>query len=242
MNSSVSQTEFMSHKVPNWVFPGPNLRLSEGIVHVWCASLGQTESSLRLLKRTLSADEQAKTGELYGKWRKHFVASRGILRAILGYYLQVRPAELRFSYTEQGKPNLTEEFGAHEVRFNLAHSHDFALYAITKAREVGVDLEQIVRIAQLDKLVNRFLSNQERQTISHVSGYDKLISFFQIWTRKEAYLKAQGEGLSHLSAEIQDSFESSRWCIRGLIPAPGFVGAVAVKGRIRRLDFFKWQT
>ncbi len=238
----VLQAQFMSHRVPNWSSPNRNLRLSKDSVHVWGASLNQTRSNLRLLEGTLHDDERARAAALYGKHRWHFVASRGILRAILGHYLQVRPSELRFSYTEKGKPHLAEEFGPNEIRFNLSHSHDFALYAITKAREVGVDLEKIVRIIQLEKIVSRFLPNQEKRTILQFSGYDQFVAFFQAWTRKEALLKAQGRGLSHLSADTQDLILDSPWCIKGIIPAPWFVGAVATEGTIKRLDFWKWQT
>ncbi len=215
--------------------------LREGDVHVWSASLDQMESNLGQLEGTLNTEELIRaTTASHGNKNKRFIARRGILRTILGFYLQVNPSELRFSFGREGKPSLTKNFLECPIQFNVAHSSGMVLYAFTLGRQVGVDLERIEQMHQLEEIAYRFLSNRERETISRFSGYKKYVAFFQIWTRKEAYLKARGKGLSDLSIDIEDLSKDSRWSIRALNPGPRFVGAVAVGGSIGRLKFWKY--
>ncbi|MGI0078515.1 MAG: 4'-phosphopantetheinyl transferase family protein [Nitrososphaerales archaeon] len=240
MNTLIA-TESMSTQECDWSFPPSNIMLRKGDVHVWWASLDQMESNLGQLGGTLNTEELRRaTRVTHGSRNKRFITSRGILRMILGSYLQVNPSELRFSFGKEGKPSLTKNFPEYPIQFNVAHSSGMVLYAFTLGRQVGVDLERIERIYQLEEIACRFLSNADRETISKFSGYKKYVTFFQIWTRKEAYLKARGKGLSDISIDIENISKDSHWSIRLLNPGPRFVGALVVEGSIERLKFWRY--
>lgn len=235
-----------------WDEPPANVILSQDDVHVWYASLDQPASSFRWLARTLNADERERSKRFYFKQdRVRFIVGRGLLRTILGHYLSIEPGELQFCYSSRGKPSLAETFRGSRIRFNLAHSYGFALYAVTLDREIGVDLEYVKPIAEATRIVNRFFSDQEKAAFDTFTSYEKPEAFFRYWTCKEAYLKACGEGLTHPLDQIDVSLvpgeaarllslkgdlqEVSRWFLQELRPAAGLVGALVVEGAEARL-------
>jgi 4'-phosphopantetheinyl transferase len=229
-----------------WEFPPAELRIPVRGVHVWRANLDGKQPLEGWLK-LLSADEQDRADRFrFAQHRNRFIAGRGILRSLLSTYLKTSPNSLQFSYREQGKPILSES-GLH---FNLAHSQELALYAICD-RPVGIDLEQIRAISDLEALTDRFFSANEHQTICTLPTQQQPTAFFRYWTCKEAYLKATGAGLSKLRGlEISLTAESARlvtvpdgdvhdWQLQELVPGENFVGAVVTSGENLSLD--RWQ-
>ncbi len=241
--------------IPNCSWPKAPAHpvLSSDEVHVWCASLDQNAAGYEPL---LSADEQAKAQRFrFEREQRRFVVGRGLLRNILSLYLNFPPEKLQFKYGKQGKPALnTDEFQP-TLSFNLAHSGELALYAVTADLEIGIDLEQIRPIPAVQQLAEQFFSPLERAELAALPSTQKLAAFFSGWTRKEAYLKARGDGLTYPLDQFSVSMASekparllngkegpqelSRWSLRTLAPAPGYVGALAVAGHNWRLE--QWQ-
>ncbi len=228
----------------SWTQSSVHPALSDDEVHVWSASLDQPSADYVAL---LSADEQAKAQRFhFERDRRRFIVGRGTLRMILGRYVNLPPEKLRFEYHAYGKPALVAELLKQEFCFNLSHSEEMVLYAVTRNREVGIDLEYIRPIPDAEKLAEQFFSPAERAELDALPLSKKLVSFFSGWTRKEAYLKARGDGMTYpldqfsvsmdceqpakLLEVKEDPQELSRWSLHALTPAPGYIGALAVEG------------
>src|SRR5262249_34158358 len=213
-------------------------------VHVWAAELDLSPGALASLAAILAEAESTRATRFrFERHRNRFIAARGVLRSILGTHLHCAPDQLQFEYGANGKPALIGRF-AENLFFNLAHSDDLALIAVSRLGPVGVDVERVRPIADVDQLVARFFSPRENARFQQLSSDEKNIAFFNLWTRKEAWLKATGEGIAHSLNRVEVTFlpgeparllslpESSEsnkaWAVRELAPAPGFVGAVAL--------------
>lgn len=235
--------------------PPDSSQLAGDEIHVWAAQLTVDRDILEAHIATLSPDEKARAERFrFDKHRHRFVVGRGVLRNILGRYLQVDPASLRFDYLTNGKPALTREFARAGIHFNLSHSEDLALVAVTRIGIVGVDVEWVRAIDDVDALVARFFSPRENELFQKVSSSEKPAAFFNLWTRKEALLKATGEGitrslslvevsflpgeLARLLAVSGDTVKAAQWSLLDLQPASGFVGAVAIEARDVSLKVF----
>jgi 4'-phosphopantetheinyl transferase len=163
-------------------------------VEVWSVRLDVPGEVRRRLAEALSADEWERARRLRrDDDRQRFVTCRGLLRMIIGGYVDREPARLQFSYGPAGKPALA---GESRVEFNLARSGGFALVACTRGRRVGVDLELVREVADLERVARRYFSARERVTLTHLPAAERTWAFYTCWTRKEAYLKATGDGLS----------------------------------------------
>ena len=223
------------------------LTLSRNEVHVWRAALDVPELQVRRLWDTLTADERQRAERyLFQKDRTHFVVARGLLRVLLGRYLREDPPHLRFTYGSHGKPALATDTGGMALRFNVSHSHGLALYALTRGREVGVDVEYIRPEVVQEKVAERFFSPREVTVLRALPTPLQTTAFFACWTRKEAYIKATGDGLAlpldqfdvslapgepaALLRTTWDPQEAARWALQDLAPAPGYRAAVAVAG------------
>lgn len=243
---------------PLWNAAPSRLPLSGNDLHVWRAGLDLPESSLLEFKGNLSSDEQAKAEHFrFARDGNRFIAARGILRALLSGYLNLEPGAIRFRYDEGGKPRLIEEFGKGGLRFNLSHSEGLALFAFTRDREVGVDIEYRQEIPEMDQIVEHFFSERERALFGSLPENRKKDSFFSWWTRKEAFIKAIGTGLSFpletfdvVQAEgkqvrcpgvPRETSEGPGWSMWDLIPADGFAGALVVQGGGWELRCLQWQ-
>jgi len=243
--------------VPPWYSPPDALVLDRDEVHVWRASLDQPKSLSETFLRTLAADERARAGRFYfAKDREHFIVARGVLRAILSGYLNRLPECVAFCYGPHGKPALAGETGADAIRFNVAHSRGVALYAVTRGREVGIDLERIRLDLAVMEIAGRFFSRREVATLGTLPTEAQRHAFFRGWTRKEAYIKARGEGLSLPLDEFdvslapgepaavlgtqRDPCEAFRWSLRELPLAADYVAALAVAGHGWRLACWQW--
>lgn len=240
----------------SWGLPPPRPALPGDEVHVWGARLDAPPAVVRRLLLTLAPDERGRAGRFHFKRDgDRFVVARGLLRAVLGGYLNVGPEALRFEYGARGKPSLAAEHDADGLRFNLSHSGGVALFAVARGREVGVDVERVSPRVECENIAGRFFSPREVAGLLALPPPRREAAFFDCWTRKEAYIKARGEGLSlpldafdvslapgepaALLANRLDPAEVSRWSLRGLAPWPGFAAAVAAEGRGWRLKCWR---
>lgn len=228
------------------------LTLQSDEVHVWRAVLDVPESQVRSLWYTLTAEERQRAERyIFEQDRTRFVVARGLLRVLLGGYLRQDPPHLCFTYGPHGKPALATDTGRAALRFNVSHSHGLALYAITHGREVGVDVERIRPEIAQEKIAERFFSPREVTVLRALPPLLQVPAFFACWTRKEAYIKAKGDGLTlpldqfevslapgepaALLRTAWDPQEAACWALQDLAPAPGYRAAVAVAGHDWRL-------
>ena len=240
----------------SWCRPPRSLALLQNEVHVWRANLGLDPIDLEPLRATLSSDERARAGRFhFPKDQQHFVAAHGSLRMILARYLDHAPAQLEFCYGPFGKPELAPGSNADGIRFNLSHSQGLALYAITRDYEIGVDLEGVRANLSWEDIARRYFAPGEVEALRLVPAPSRAAAFLSCWTRKEAFVKARGEGLSlpldqfevsvapgepaRLLRTTGDPQEASQWSFQQLEPAPSFVAAVAV--RAPRCEFRFWE-
>jgi 4'-phosphopantetheinyl transferase len=231
--------------------------LSKDEAHVWHASLLQSESMIKSFAGLLTPDEQGRAESYhFRRDRNSFIVARGVLRLILARYLNRAPDELRFAYSPHGKPALLESDDALSLRFNVSHSHEMALYAFTRERAVGIDIEFIHEDFASLQVAGHFFSRSEETMLRSLPSDARARAFFNCWTRKEAYIKARGEGLSYpldkfsvsllpgepasLLQVDDDPLECSRWTLYELSPGQGYVAALAVEGYPSSLTCWEW--
>jgi 4'-phosphopantetheinyl transferase len=211
-------------------------------IDLWRWPLDMGTARLADLEASLSDDERARRDRFYfSRDAVRYVAARGQLRAILADYLNLNAAEICFDYNEYGKPYLP---GA-SLCFNLTHADGLAALAVASGRDVGVDIER-VRVLNED-LIRWVMTEREQRRFLKLSPDDRIEAFFRCWTRKEAVVKAIGAGLSFSPERLEVAFGSTKyarllllddelpapgdWQLVPFAPAPGFVGAVAARGR-----------
>ena len=241
-----------------WRLPTESLELREQDVHIWQVGLDHGSSQTDGYLLTLSSDERERADRFYfQKDRESFIAARGVLRSILGRYLNRAPESLRFRYSSHGKPALDFGSGGDSIRFNLSHSHRTVLYAIARDREVGIDIEFVREGPHEEQIAEHFFSPNEVRTLRSLPPVQQRYAFFLCWTRKGAYIKARGEGLSvpldqfdvslmpgeqaKLLSTRPDPLEAGRWSLHDLAVEPtGYAAAVAVEGRVRSIALRHW--
>ncbi|MEA5617302.1 4'-phosphopantetheinyl transferase HetI [Cronbergia sp. UHCC 0137] len=228
-----------------WLPAPQNLVLSSDDVHIWRINLNQSESQLQFFRDTLSSDEIARAERFYfPEHRRRFIVGRGSLRTILGRYLGVEASEIKFIYQKRGKPLLANS----GLFFNLSHSQDLALLGVSYKGLIGVDLEYIRLMSDLEGLAKRFFLPKEYELIKLLSFEEQQQVFFRYWTCKEAYLKATGDGLVELEQievflkvnEPAKLLVSGDWCLRELIPSENFASAVVVQGNIENWQCWEY--
>ena len=229
------------------------LRLPEDDeVHVWTALVSASRASISALAGLLSTDEQVRAARFVRpEDRDSYVVAHGILRQLLGGYLAAPAAGLSFSTQAFGKPTLVPAASRPTLAFNLAHSGDVILIAVTSGREVGVDVERIRPDLDMAAVAQTHFSRQEVAALNGMPLEERTEGFFRCWTRKEAYLKARGDGLGfpldkfsvafgrETEPEIlwvsDDPMAKDRWSVSDLSVGPGYAGAVVCGGRPIRL-------
>ncbi len=241
-----------------WRPPPKALVLTHDEVHVWQTTLDQHRFRGESFLRTLAADEQTRAGRFYfAKDREHFIVARGVLRDILGRYLNRAPGRLSFCYGAHGKPYLAGRAEVDRICFSVSHSRGAALYAVARGREVGIDLERVRNDLPVAELATRFFSRSEAARLRALPIAAQGKAFFRSWTRKEAYIKALGGGLSipldrldvaQATAEPgpiadmqRDPSHASRWSVQELPATPGYMAALAVEGDGWRLSCWQWR-
>jgi 4'-phosphopantetheinyl transferase len=249
---SASPTSAHMSGVAEWPSPPETPELPENAIHVWRASQAIDSTALQRLQKTLADDERTRAERfIFERDRTRFVAARGILRDILGRYLQCAPETIEFVYGPRGKPAISKRDSGHPLCFNLSHSHGLALIGISRKREIGIDVELIRPEFAGEEIAKRYFSAKEIDELSRLPAELRTEGFFLCWTRKEAYIKARGDGL-HIPLENFDvsltpglpaelnSADQSRWSLRSLTPEPGYVAAVIAEGDAWRLRQFSW--
>ncbi|MDT7808173.1 MAG: 4-phosphopantetheinyl transferase [Acidobacteriota bacterium] len=233
-----------------WLTPPRSPRLSADEVHVWRASLMRREEEMMTLLRSLSEDELRRADRFrFPRDQARFIAARGVLREILGRYLRTSPERVRFGYNAYGKPELLDAEERERLRFNLSHAGSVALFAFASGREVGVDVETLRDDAACAEVAAEFFSRREVETLRALPAHARTRAFYNCWTRKEAYIKARGMGLSlpldcfdvslapgepaALLATRGTEPEAARWSLREIDVETTYVAAVAVEGGVR---------
>lgn len=236
---------------PAWRAPFSRPALGKDEVHVWRIPLEEPPPSrVARLERLLDAPERQRARRYrFPEDRRRFIITRGALRVLLGAYLGVEPGALTFRYGRHGKPALAGTSRGGALGFNVAHSHELALIAVAHRRALGVDLEYLRPIDHA-KLAARVLGPRERAAFGALPEQAQRRAFLDAWTRKEAFLKATGHGLSRPLRRLDLAPVTGglqiiragvrRWVLRDLHPAPGYTGALAVQGQGWRLMCWRW--
>ena len=222
--------------------------LRDNEVHLWITPLSAPAEKLSYFKSIVSVDEK----ERARRFRKisdgkRYLVARGSLRCLLGSYVAGAPDRLQFTYGVLGKPSLSNESSKTALNFSVSHSEDQALFGFARARRIGVDLEYVHPDIDALALAKRYFSPDEFWRLHRLPASRQNEAFYCAWTRKEAYLKACGEGLSFGLERVEVSFSpaeppriravagvpnvSAAWTLKHLSPAPSYLGAVAVEGR-----------
>jgi 4'-phosphopantetheinyl transferase len=240
-----------------WKLAPGEFRLGDDDVHVWRAALNQPAAAISAFSQILATEELNRASKYhFQKDRDRFIVARALLRLILGSYLRKEPGELRFCSNPYGKPSLAAAADSETLRFNLSHSRDLALYAVARNREVGLDLEYARHDFDTAKIAAQFFSQSEIAALDALPANMQPEGFFRCWTRKEAYIKARGQGLSlpldefavslspnHPAALLSvanNPAEVSRWSLQELAPGPGYLAAIAIEGHNWQLNCFQW--
>ncbi len=223
------------------------LSTSVNQIDLWQVPLGKPDPRLPALFELLSPDEVLRARRFhFSKDRDGFTLVRASLRIVLGGYLDLNPARVEFRYGKAGKPCLPDSINPRGLRFNVSHSGGMALAAVAWGREVGVDVEQIRAGVNLQEVARQFFSQREVTELFDLPVEQQPAGFFNCWTRKEAYVKATGQGLSvplhsfgvslkpgepaRLTFIHDDAAEMRRWTLQDVSPAAGYAAALAVEG------------
>lgn len=221
----------------SWIIPEKVPNIQSGDLHIWRAHLS---ADLLTGNESLSEDERLRMHRFkFSSDRRKFAQARNHLRHILGGYLHMAPGEIEFRYTAHGKPYLPTERDEGQLQFNISHAGDIMLAAFVMRIPVGVDVEQIKPLPELEQIATQFFSAEEQQDLNLLSGPEKLTAFYHCWARKEAVVKACGEGLSMPLDSFQVSLlpgepavilrspNPGPWMLQELTPEIGYAAAVA---------------
>ncbi len=222
--------------------------LAHNEVHLWHLSLAVSKLERAQCLALLSDDEKIRAEKFFfEKARDHFIVGRGLLRMLIGSYLGLAPAAIAFEYKAHGKPTVKGLRPGCPLEFNVSHSGDLVLMGFCLGRQIGVDIEEILPLADMDDLARRFFTGAESAWLGSLVGNEKDIAFYKIWTCKEAYLKASGEGLLLPLDQVEVRFEAESvvrlmskagvamndWQLRLFDPQAGYQSACCVAGAAR---------
>jgi len=221
-------------------------------VHIYCISVDDEDSNLPFYIKNLSDDEMKRANRfVFEKDKKNFIIKRGVQRQILSYYLNVEPQKIIFTYNEYGKPNIDKTLNHQKINFNVSHSNNKIILGIVKNKHIGIDIENITSLKPYDDVINRYFSKYEILKFNSLSNSLRQKAFFATWTRKEAYIKAQGLGLSYplnkFSVSIDpnsntqliddENCDISTWSLEEILSSDDYIAAIAVKGTNLKYTF-----
>jgi 4'-phosphopantetheinyl transferase len=245
------------NSIIEWSTAEENPVLKSGEIHIWRALLSLDDAVLRRLKSTLAEDEMTRAARfIFDRDRDHFVAARGILRDVLARYFACPAKMIQFAYGPRGKPAVAGPGLRSNVRFNLSHSHGLAVIAVSAGREVGIDVELLRPDFASEDIARRYFSQREVRELTQLPVESRTEGFFRCWTRKEAYIKARGDGLhvplDSFSVSLSPdryptlvSADESRWRIESFDPTrepgPRYAAAVVAEGHDWTTRYFEWK-
>src|SRR5271156_5628092 len=240
-----------------WSSPATTPGLASREIHVWRASLSTDEPTLRRLEATLADQEKARAARfIFERDRDRYIAARGIVRDLLGQYLRCAPQSIEFVYGPHGKPALAGAALRPAICFNLSHSHGLAVLAIGREREVGIDVELIRPEFAGEEVAKRYFSAKEIAELRGLPAQLRVEGFSLCWTRKEAYIKAKGDGLqipldsfdvslSPGRPATLSSVDAPRWSIESFVPSlvsePSYAAAVVAERKDWAARYFEWE-
>lgn len=230
-----------------WHTPPIEISLPPNEVHIWRVDLEASSAVLQRCATVLSPSERIRAQRyVFERDRRRWTVARATLRLILSRYLGTEPGMFEFDFNEFGKPSLATLYKETNIEFNLSHSAEMALYAFTRDRLVGIDVEYMRPDLDFDGMARHSFSLQEQHIVRNLVGEEKRQAFFRGWTCKEAYAKALGKGFSQafdqfsvsllpsqpfaLVQQNEDERELARWSFLRLDTAPGYAGAVVAEG------------
>lgn len=234
-----------------------NIELSHKTIHVWMINLQEHLKKNDIYYRLLSEYEYNRAHQYrFEKDKQRFIIARGILRELIGRYLLISPKEMVFSYNLNGKPYLNIEDTTRTLWFNLSHSENIALYIFSKWGEVGIDVEKIKPMADMEEIAKRFFSQNESRILQLIPVSERLEAFYRCWTRKEAFIKMIGNGLSYPLEDFEVTLEPEKpakllkvreqpkmvenLALVDVHPCNGYVGALVAEKPLKTLEFWKY--
>jgi len=236
----------------NWTANPQTLALKSEQIHIWRARIDSAEIDVQRLEGVLAADEKTRANRfVFPRDRSAYVATRGILRQLLGKYAKVAPSDLHFEYHARGKPFLSSHSLGRSVKFNVSHSNGMAVFAFTSNSEVGIDVEMVKYDVECEEIAHRYFSREEIAELNSLSPDLRPLGFFLCWTRKEAYLKAKGEGLGIPLDRFQVSLtpgtpsrlvsaDSSLWSLFSFDVESNYAAACVTENRGLQPRYFDW--
>ena len=238
-----------------WLQPPPRPALDAGEAHVWLAHLPDASADSGPWAALLSPDELTRARSIPSPARRErWQRTRGLLRSILARYLDCAAGEIVFQPGAHGKPQLSPTVHA-PLHFNTSHSGDYAALAVTRAGAIGVDLERVdEHRPRLAEIVERYFATGEQAAWHAWPEAERARGFFELWTRKEAFVKARGDGvfsgLDQFEVSLAaprllrvggDTAAAAEWWMTGLPPLPGYAGAVVVHAPACAARFWQWE-
>ena len=237
-----------------WVRPSSvsELILKEDEVHIWLVQINDESISREVLEDLLSLAERDRAARFkFATDRRRYLVAHAALRSILSVYLKIPAQELQFIAGPNGKPKLASIRADNKFEFNLSHSHEVALVAVSQGREIGVDVEWVKEQLAFDEIAQRFFTSREVAALKALPSEHQRRTFYRCWSSKEAFLKAKGTGLSGELDEVEILFTPGEgvrisgtipnWTLVELNPPDGYVGALATEGPECQLKFFQWR-
>ena len=248
------------HSTQDWQVPTKGLALEKGEIHVWRGIVDIPSADLQVYWKTLKADERERAQRFrFPQHRTRFISARGMLRKLLGYYLSLAPQNIKLGIGLQGKPFVQSQ-SPHQLYFNVSHSQKLVLMAFSTSSEVGIDVEGPQSHLDHQAIAKRIMNEQEASWFHSLPESKQKSAFFTCWTRKEAFVKAHGKGLTFPLRDITVSFlpeqpasimkvenpelSSLNWSIYSIYARPKYTGALVVADKpqsIKYWDYEEWK-
>jgi 4'-phosphopantetheinyl transferase len=223
--------------------------LAKGEIHIWTVSIEELGDHIDRLRSVLSAVEYKRASYFkYARAQHHYTISQAMLRLLLSSYLDIEPDDVTLGARRKGKPYLIHD---RKLYFNISNSHDLCVYAFSTDGEVGIDIEKIRELPDIQDLIHKNLTPSEREYV--LKDPEKMLErFFMFWTYKEAYLKTIGEGMrltpENLEFSVENGiiklnsvkygFDATHWNFNGFTPAKDYTGTLVHEGGVKHLRFF----
>lgn len=237
-----------------WKNPPETLELLDSKIDVWSVNINNYTNKLFDYWELLSSSEKEKADRFrFEKDKNCYVIARGLLRILLSRYLNIKSQKINFRYAEKGKPYLEHPSN---IKFNLSHSKNCIVLAFTKNIELGIDVEYAKNNLEILQVAESFFSKQEIKALKSIQSIYRLSAFYNCWTRKEAFIKATGDGLSFPLNQFTVSLESSEsaelvetrwdnkekdlWSLETFTPQKDYIGAVASRNKIKGINYYKF--